>query len=264
MKTKLIAIVVGVLMSMTDASAQFGDKLLGKLGIAKAETKSSYTFSGNVVHRFTYTKSNGKTDTFDTQSFYDNEHALFANKIINSSNPDMKKAMEMMELTIFDIPNAKAYNFMNTNGRKMVMAMNFNDNQLTDKLEEENSKIEVTKTNETKVIMGQKCDGYKLKYDKEKLDMIMWVSQNPVPELSNLGKEFVTAMGNITKANKSNKTNYMSYNLHPELLKLAKEGKATLGFTSINNKGEKTEMEVIESNANAPFTFKASDYQSML
>ena len=259
MKIKYPLVLLVWLGFVANANAQFGEKLLGKLGVTKAETKPSYTFTGNVVQQLTSTSNKGKQTILETKTYYSANDNVFGTKIISASDPDMKKALEMVDLTLLDLEQSKAYSFMNNNGNKMVVAVGFGDDKNGAKAEADVSKLTVTKTDQTKSIMGFECEGYSMRFDKEKTDMIIWVSKKPIPELTELNKN----LAKIAKAAlKGDKSNTFAYNSHPELLKLAKDGRATLGFSSVSENGDKSEMITREINGTEDFTFNASQYKS--
>ena len=238
--------------------AQDTEGLAGKLGLSGAKPDASYSFDGNMTQRMTMTNKKGKQTWIDNQFYFGKNEAYVGSKIIDSNDPDMKKSVGMMDFSIVDIGKSRIFNFMNSNGSKMVMGIGFKGDKLTETIESENSKIAITKNGETKTIMGHTCDGYLVKNDKDKSEVVMWVSQKSIPELAKLGKNIAKAYSGQGK-----QTNYMAYNAHPEFAKIAKEGRGVLGYSSKSDKGETTEMEMTKLNSSESFTFKSSDYKSM-
>lgn len=247
-----------ILLCSVQLMAQDTEGLAGKLGLSGAKPDASYSFDGNMTQRMTMTNKKGKQTWIDNQFYFGRNEAYVGSKIIDSNDPDMKKSVGMMDFTVVDIGKNRIFNFMNSNGSKMVMGIGFKGDKLTETIETENSKITITKTGETKTIMGYACDGYSVKNEKDKSDVIMWVSQKSIPEMAKLGKNIAKAYGGQGK-----QTNYMAYNAHPEFAKIAKEGRGVLGYSSKSEKGETTEMEMTKINSSESFTFKSSDYKSM-
>lgn len=258
MKRNYFALVL--LLLSFQMRAQETEGILGKLGMSGAKPEASYSFDGSMNYKMTMITKKGKETWIDTQFYFGKNDAYVGSKIVDTNDPDMKKSLGMIDFSIVDIGKTRIFNFMNSNGSKMVMGVSFKSDKLTEAIEKENEKISVSKTGQTKTILGNTCDGFLVKNEKDKSDIVMWVSQKSVPAIANLGKKMAQA---YSGASGGKQTNYMAYNAHPEFAKIAKEGRGVLGYSVKTDKGETTEMEVTKINASEKFTFKSSDYKSM-
>ncbi len=225
-------------------------------GMSAAKPEASYTFNSSITYKISLTDKKGKKTEFDTQYYFKTGDDAIGVKMLGGNDPDMKKAAQALDFMVLDLSQSKMFNFMNHDGQKMVMGMAYREDKLLKAVEKENSKISVTKTTQTKTILGHKCDGYAIKDAEEKSDVVMWVSQGKVPVLSAMNDK----MGKIMTGKQ---TNYLAYNVHPELVKIAKEGRGVLGYTTKSAKGELMDMELTEIKDKDSFTFKSSDYKSM-
>lgn len=260
-KMKKIGFVVLIMCLLVSTGfAQIGEAL-GKLGLGGAKPESSYSFSSSISYKVNSVDKKGKSQWINTKYYFADKGTAIGMKIIDANDPDVKKGMNSMDFMILDIGNAKMFNFMNNDGNKMVMGIGMRPDKLTEMVEKENDKISVTKTSETKNILGYECEGYSIKSDKDKSDVIMWVSKKKVEPLANLGEQMGKAFAGGSFGGKQ--TNYYAYNAHPELAKIAKEGRGILGYTSKTPKGEVVEMELTDVKPNDSYSFKASDYKSM-
>jgi hypothetical protein len=256
MKTYILSLFTTIFFLQT--FAQEKDGLSGKLGLTGAKPDATYIFDGNMTQRVTMTNKKGKQTWIDNQIYFGKNEAYIGTKLAGSNDPSMEKNLGMMELTVVDLAKSRIFNFMNTNGSKMVMGIGFKGDKLTETIEKENAKITVSKTDKTKTIMGYACDGYAVKNDKDGTEVMMWVSQKSIPQMARLGHQMAKAYSGQGK-----QTNYMAYNAHPEFVKIAKDGRGVLGYSSTTDKGETTEMEITKLNPSESFTFKSGDYKSM-
>lgn len=260
---KYFLIWVLVFLSPSIFAQDLGD-ILGKFGMNTASPESSYSFDGNFIQRITMTDRKGKETSMDSQYFFSKKEAIVGSKIIDTNNPDMKKMLDMVEMGIFDLDEMVAFSFTNMGDRKMVSSMNLKDDRFIQELEnDEQGKYTFTKTDKTKTIMGQVCDGYEFKEEKSKSkdETTIWISRNAVPQIASLGRNMGKAFNSKIMGKKSK--NYMAYNVHPEMVKIAKQGRAMLGFTMDQGKKGKAEMEIVKINMNEKYTFKTAGYDSL-
>lgn len=239
-------ILTGVLQGMAQGNP---------LGMTSAKPESAYTFTSSMSFKMTTTNRKGKSTWMTTRYYFSPKSTTMGMKFTGSSEGD--KAAGGIDMMIVDISQAKVFTFMES---KMVIGMAMRPDKFNEMVEKENAKISVTKTGETKTIMGYECDGFSIKNENDQSDVTMWVSRKRVEALANLGSQMAKAyMG----GGKGGQNNYFAYNAHPELAKIAQEGRGVLGYTTKTDKGEVTEMELTEMEPKIDYTFKASDYKSM-
>lgn len=217
--------------------------------------ESAYTFTSSMTYKMTSVNRKGKSSWVTTQYYFSPKGTTMGMKFINSSDGD--KAAGGIDFMVVDVTQAKVFTFMES---KMVIGMAVRQDKFNEMVEKENASISVTKTGETKTIMGYECEGYSIKNDKDNSDVMMWVSKKKIEPMANLGSQMAKA---YTGAGKGGQNNYFAYNAHPELARIAQEGRAVLGYTTRSEKGDVTEMEVTEIQPKMDYTFKASDYKSM-
>ena len=186
------------------------------------------------------------------------ELLIYDNKYIQY---DIAKASSAMDAMIMDFEQKKMFTFLTNEGKKTLMAIGLKTDATEKYVEEENQKIKITKTSQTKTIADYKCDGYLLENGKDKENMLMWISQNNVGEMAKLARKMSTGFSSMN--GKSNAINYMAYNAHPEFVKIAEQGRMVLGFSVKGENGEETEMEFEDIKPNDKFLFATSAYKSM-
>ena len=224
--------------------------------------KASYNFGSSMTMKITQNNPKDKKSfTMRNKYLFTDDLSAMAIKFIGSDNPDMAKASSAMDAIVMDFDQKKMFTLMNNDGKKSLMAIGFKGDALEKYVEEENEKIKVTKTGQTKTIVGYKCDGYLIESGKEKDNVLMWVSQNKVGEMAKLAKKM--SAGSSPFGGKSSSKNYMAYNAHPELVKIAEQGRMVLGYSIKGEKGEETEMEFEEIKPSDKFTLSTSEYKSM-
>lgn len=225
------------------------------LGMKSAKPESAYTFSSSMTYKMTSAGRKGKSTWMSTQYYFSDKGTAVGMKFLDSSEGD--KGAAGVDFMIMDISGAKIFTFMQN---KMMIGMAMQQDKFNEMVEKENTAISVTKTAEVKTIMGYECEGYSVKNEKDKTDVIMWVSQKRVESLAGLGTQMGKA---FTGSGKGGQNNYFAYNAHPELAKIAHEGRAVLGYTTKSDKGEVTEMELTAIEPKINYTFNAGAYKSM-
>lgn len=224
-------------------------------GMKAAKPESSYAFTSSMTFKMTSVNRKGKSNWMSYQYYFSPKSTAIGMKFLDSSEGE--KAGAGMDFMIVDIGQARMFTFMES---KMVVGMAMRQDKLNETLEKENAAISVSKTSETKTIMGYECEGYSVKNEKDKSDVIMWVSKKRVEPMADLGAQMAKA---FSGSGKGGQPNYFAYNAHPELAKIAREGKAILGYTTKSDKGDVSEMELTAFEPQINYTFKASDYKSM-
>ncbi|MCP9770766.1 DUF4412 domain-containing protein [Lacihabitans sp. LS3-19] len=224
--------------------------------------KASYSFGSSMTMKLTIKSAKDKkSTTMRNKYMFADDMSAMAIKFLSSDNPDMAKASANMDAIVMDFDQKKMFTFLNNDGKKTLMGIGFKGDELEKYVEKENSKISVTKTSQTKTIAGYKCDGYIIKSDDQKEDILMWISQNRVGEMAKMAQKM--SQGSSPFGGKSTSKNYMAYNAHPELVKIAEQGRMVLGYTVKSDKGDETEMEFEELKPNDKSSFGTGDYKSM-
>ena len=225
----------------------------GSSGTKGAKPESSYTFTSSMTYKLTSTNRKGKSTWMTNQYFFSEQGTAVGMKFVESSEGG--KPAGGIDFIILDIGQGRMFTFMES---KIMMGIALRQDKLNETLEKENSAIHVTKTDETRTIMGQVCDGYLVENEKDKSKVTMWVSRNKVEALANLGTQMARAFNGNGK-----QTNYFAYNAHPELVKMVRQGRGVMGYTTQSEKGDITEMELVETAPRISYVFKASDYKSL-
>jgi hypothetical protein len=224
--------------------------------------KPSYAFGSSMTMKVI--TENAKTKekfTMRMKYMFGKDLQTVGVKFLGSDNPEMAKASGSMDAMIMDFEQQKMFTFLNSNGQKSVMGMGFKNDPIADMAEKDSEKMTITKTGQTKTIAGYKCDGYQVKTDKDKENVIMWISQNKVGEMAQMAAKM--SQGGSPFGMKASQKNYMAYNAHPELVKMAKEGRMVLGYTAVGDKGETMEMEFEDLKPSDNINFSSAGYKSM-
>lgn len=224
--------------------------------------KASYNFGSSMTMKMTMkgTKEKENTTMRNKYMFTEDGKAMGV-KFLGSDNPDMQKASGSMDAFVMDFEQNKIFTFMTNDGKKTLMAMGFKNDPTQQAIEKEPAKVKITKSNETKTIVGYKCDGYWVENEEKKDKIMMWVSQNRVGEMAKMTQKM--AMGSSPYGSKGATKNYMAYYSHPEFAKLFEQGKVVLGYTSKTEKGEQVDMEVEEIKPNDKTVFETAGYKTM-
>ncbi len=224
-------------------------------GMKGVKPESSYAFTSSMTYKLTTTGRKGKSTWMDNKYYFSPKGTAVGMKFMGSSEGN--KTAAGIDFMVIDISQAKVFTFMES---KMVIGIAMRQDKLNETIEKENASVHVTKMAEVKTIMGYECEGYSVKNDKDKSDVLMWVSKKKIESLADLGGQMARAFAG---SGKGGQQNYFAYNAHPELAKIAREGRGVLGYTTRSEKGEVTEMELTAIEPEINYIFKASDYKSM-
>lgn len=246
-------IILLLCLSWAGATAlQAQDNPFGMKGV---KPESGYSFSSSMTYKMSTTNRKGKSTWMSNKYYFTDKSTAVGMKFQESSEGD--KAMAGIDFMVIDVSQARIFTFMES---KMVMGIALRQDKINEIIEKENGAISVTKTPEVKTIMGYECEGYSIKNEKDKSDVIMWVSKKQIQSVAHLATQMARA---FSGGGKGGQTNYFAYNAHPELAKIAREGRGILGYTTTSDKGEVTEMELTEIEPQINYTFNASGYKSM-
>lgn len=223
--------------------------------------KANYSFVSSMTMKISSTPAKEKTATIMRSKYlFGADDKAVGVKFLNSSNADMQKSQATIEMFLMDFEQNKFFTFTNNEGTKNVMAIGYKPDKLEQYATENDEKIKITKTTETKTIAGYKCEGYRIEDQESKDQVLMWISQNKVGDFAKMGQKMG---GNAGMTGKGNSKNYMAYTAHPELAKIMAQGRAVLGYSIRSEKGDQTDMEVEEIKVNDKFTFDTAPYKSM-
>lgn len=223
-------------------------------GMKSVKPEGSYTFSSSMTYKLSTTDRKGKSNAVTSQYFFSPKATFLGVKMLSGLDEAGQAGIDFM---IIDISQARMFTFMKN---KMMIGIAIPRDKFNEMVEKENAAITVTRTSEAKTIMGYECEGYKVKNEKDKADVIMWVSRQKVEALANLASQMA---GAFTGSGKGAQSNYFAYNAHPELARIAQEGRGILGYTTKSDRGEVTEMELTAMEPQMNYTFNTSTYKSM-
>jgi hypothetical protein len=224
--------------------------------------KANYDFVSSMTMKVESKPVKEKTSTIMRSKYYFGADDLVMGvKFLSSTNEDLEKSQSTMDMFLMDFEQNKFFTFTNNDGTKNVMAIGFKPDKFEQYVTQEEDQIKITKTGETKTIVGYKCDGYKIEDKESKDQVLMWISQNRVGDFAKMGQKMGMNSGGMM--GKSASKNYMSYSQHSELNKIISQGRAVLGYSIRSEKGDQTDMEVEEIKANDVLKFDTSTYKSL-
>ncbi len=131
-------------------------------GLSKVEPAESYAFN----HKVEMQIKNGK-EVMDADYFLRDSGNFFAVKI-----KDKKRKDDIF--TVFDIDKEAMFTYMENDGQKVKMGIEFKLDDTTDDTTNEPS-VEITATGNTKIILGYNCQEYKMK--GEDMTGTIWVTK---------------------------------------------------------------------------------------
>lgn len=128
-------------------------------GGGDAEIADQYTFDTQTDVQITTANKNGKKqDVNNYQMLFPNEGQYFG--------MDMSQSTESPVFAIFDFENGQMINLTESNGNKMAMVIKIDQDavneQVEEKMEEQDEDISFRKTGRTKKIHGYSCDEYEM------------------------------------------------------------------------------------------------------
>jgi hypothetical protein len=157
--------------------------MLGGIGSAPA-SNSTYSFSASYVMKI-HSSSKDVNSDMRLKYYFTKDGNYIGTKILGGSDPNMKSSTNAMEAIIKDFDNNSLYTFMNTDGKKSMMALGLNSLGTNMTNETINTNVEnssFTKTSDTKNIAGYTCDGFILKKGDD--ESKIWISRSRVPVVS--------------------------------------------------------------------------------
>lgn len=236
-----------------EAATRAMSGLLGGLG-KSVPPESSYEFDNSYTMKVT--TSGGKENGVMMITYYFKNEAPYMGAKFKMTGTEGEQMAGQMDAMIFDFEKESVYNFMNTNGQKVVMGMSYaNAKNMEDYANDKMAESVYTKTGQTKSILGYKCDGYLMTQGKD--ETLLWISQGRVPVISEQYKSFMKA--NTGQAKGMPKFNYQA---NEQIMKMVSNGQAILGTESKDGK-ETTSMEIAEIKANDSFKFSTEGYSDM-
>lgn len=229
------------------------ESALSKLGLNKVKPEAFYEFNSSISYQI----SSNKSGDLSFKYYFGEKDDFIGVKFLNSGESKIEKNIDFI---VVDVNQARIFNFMNNDGKKIYMGVGLKPDKFQEYIEKPNSTIEVSKSSETKNIMGVFCEGYLVKDSKEKTDFMMWVSKEKNKEIALITEKLAKS---VYDNSKKSGTNVYKYSLHPEFIKMTQDGRAIMGYSLKGSKGEVTEMEIIGFKTSDFFNFKSSEYKSI-
>lgn len=229
--------------------------LLGGMG-KSAEPQANYEFRSSYTMKLDMNEKSGKPMSMTNKYWFNEDGKYMGSKIIDASDPQMKKQMSSMTAMIFDFEKSSMFTFMEMNGQKQMIGISFKDGSIGDYASEKYEQSNYTKTNQSKTIAGYSTTGYEMEQNGEKY--MVWISNNSIPFIT----DYYKAFNKMSKSNPNQKGQF-AYNQDPMLVKMIENGQMMLGMDS-NNKDGEFHMEMVSINKNDPFSFSTSGFSSMM
>ena len=224
--------------------------------------KASYSFGSSMTMKMTMKNAKDKEPVIMRNKYlFGDDGKSIGIKFMGSSNPEMQKGQGNMDAFIMDFDQNKMFTFMNSDGRKTLMAMGYKPDPTQQAVEKEPAKVKITKSGEVKTILGYKCDGYWIENEERNDKILMWISQNRVGEMAKMSAKL--SQVSSPSGSKGGTKNYMSYYSHPEMVKMFEQGRVVLGYSSKSDKGDTMDMEVEEIKPSEKSSFETGEYKSM-
>ena len=232
-----------------NASSNAMEGLLGGM-MQPAPTESEYNFSGYMIMEITSTDKKGKTDEPMHMNYLLSKDTQFMGMAFTDpKNPSTHTA------TVIDQKNEAMVLFLEDGGKKSSMAMKMDLNKIQNMVDEEAEETiekpdyEITKTGNTKQILGYTCEEYLVK--SEDGEGHYWVSEKPIE-----GFSMFSPQSNPMVSNKTVEKYYSHFSNAPKGTFLEMLFKSTDGSV--------TDMKVIELELNSPTSFAIADYPNMM
>lgn len=235
--------------SAVTASARSYGSILGALNSAPAPD-ASYSFQSS--YTMSLKNQDKKQGDILMKYLFSNTGTYFGTKTSTS---------DIQEMTmVFDFAKSSFYNFMNSNGQKTLMSFSkpgLGTSTADQSAESNPAEFKLTKTGQTKTILGYKCEQFKAV--ENDMEYFYWISSSKVPVISDQYKNLIKTAP-IQGQNGMN----MSYTYNKELVKMLSNGSAMLGMEFKDKKGNLTVMEVTEIKANDSFELKSAEYKNIM
>lgn len=242
-----------------NTSNQDASKLLSQImgGIGQSVAPdANYSFQSSYDMKMKMSDKKGKVNEMTMRYMFSNSNAYMGSKIIDASDPQMKKQMSSMEAMIFDFEKNSMYTFMNMNGQKQMMGISLKEGASGDMLKNSYEKTTYTKTTQKRTIAGYSTTAYEMIQDGEKY--LVWISDRPVSFM----KGYYEAFNRMSKSNPSQGASF-AYDVNPELKAMMENGQMMLGMDMSGKDGDMA-MEMLKINASDSNSFSTTGYSNMM
>lgn len=215
-----------------------------------APTESDYSFKGYMVMEVTSKDKKGKSEAPVRFQYLLSSDTKFMG--MSFSDPEKP---ETRTTTIMDTENQAMVILLEDEGEKSSMAMKLDydkvqgivDEEAEDQLEQ--SEYEITKTGNTKTILGYACDEYLV--TTEDGEGRYWVTEEPIDGVSMFSPQSNPLVSSKTIERYSSMFANAPKGTFMEMIFTDKEGAVT-------------DMKVVELEINSPRKFQMSDYPNMM
>lgn len=215
-----------------------------------APTESDYSFKGYMVMEVTSKDKKGKSEAPVRFQYLLSSDTKFMG--MSFSDPEKP---ETRTTTIMDTKNQAMVILLEDEGEKSSMAMKLDydkvqgivDEEAEDQLEQ--SEYEITKTGNTKTILGYACDEYLV--TTEDGEGRYWVTEEPIDGVSMFSPQSNPLVSSKTIERYSSMFANAPKGTFMEMIFTDKEGAVT-------------DMKVVELEINSPRKFQMSDYPNMM
>lgn len=231
-----------------ESSDKMSEMLEGMM--QSAPTESEYSFTGYMVMEVTATDKKGKSEPPTQFNYLIGDNVAFMGMAFADPKTPSNKTT-----TIMDTKNQAMVMLLDNEGQKSSMAMKLNYDKIQEAVDEEASEqmedpgYQITKTGNTKEILGYTCEEYLVK--SEDGEGRYWVTEKPIEGFSMFSPQSNPMISNKTM------DRYNSF--------FSQAPKGTfleMQFTSAE--GEVTDMKVVEIELNSPQKFNMADYPNMM
>ncbi|MBS2097252.1 hypothetical protein [Carboxylicivirga linearis] len=235
--------------SDVDMSAKWAEKLAG-MGYAgePVDIDDSYSFSSSITMHIESIDKDGTTSSNGDIKIYTNtDDQTFAYEFISNeteSNPDQQKGLIIMDMknqaSIILNDDEKSGIIYGVDGLVDGSMYDESDEEEEDEMPEDMNNLDprLTKTGNTKTILGYKCDEYK--YKDEESEGLVYITQ----DVDWKSEDFMTTIFKSSMYSNGVFNGFMMASEHVNL-----------------NDGEKSTYEVTDINKNDKSAFVMSDYQ---
>ncbi|MCS5489685.1 DUF4412 domain-containing protein [Algoriphagus limi] len=222
--------------------------MMGALG-EPADVEESYAFKGFMILEITSTNSRGKSEDPVRMKSYLSENPDFSG--IEIQDPDQEN---MKTLLIMDLKNQATVLLMDDGERKSSMAIGSDFDKIQEQVdlnsEDESSpdQIKITKTGNTKEILGYRCEEYEIEQADGK--GTYWVSEEPIEGFS------LFSPGSSPMVSNSAMERYQ------ELFSSMPKG-SILEMHYQDKDGSTADMKTIDIQSSSPSLFNLQEYPSV-
>ncbi|SEG20017.1 DUF4412 domain-containing protein [Algoriphagus boritolerans] len=228
------------------------DAIDGMIGgmIKPAPTESEYAFTGYMVMEVRNTDKKGRSEDPVKMQYLLSDNLEFMG--MSFADP---KSPENSTTSIIDTKNEAIVMLMENKGEKSSMAIRIDHEKMQGMVDKEvekqreNPEYKITKTGNTKTILGYQCEEYLI--TSEDGEGHYWVTEKPIEGLSLFSPQSNPMVSNKTM------------DQYSSMFSNAPKG-SFLEMIFTDKKGTVTEMKVIEIETNSPRKYNMDDFPNMM